>query len=139
MDSDYDVTSIDVKDKSKVKSVKPIVYGGKKIPFEDGSFEVSIIIAVLHHTEDPISLIKEAMRVSKCVVIMEDVYDNTFQKYLTYFFDSLVNLEFIGHPHSNKSDKEWKKEFKELNLKLVDAKYGKIWGVFNEAFYYLEK
>jgi hypothetical protein len=97
------------------------------------------LITVLHHTKDPVGLLKEASRVSKSVVIMEDIYDNNFQKYLTYFFDSLVNFEFIGHPHSNKSDQEWKKEFRDLNLKLIDTRYGKIWGVFNEAFYYLKK
>jgi hypothetical protein len=70
---------------------------------------------------------------------MEDVYKNTLQQYMTYFFDSVVNLEFIGHPHSNKSDREWKKEFEKLNLELVDTKYEKIWGIFNEAFYFLEK
>lgn len=58
---------------------------------------------------------------------------------MTYFFDSLLNLEFVGHPHSNKSDKQWKKTFENLDLKLVDIKYNYSFLVFKHATYYLEK
>jgi len=52
--------------------------------------------------------------------------------------DSLVNLEFTGHPHSNKSDAEWREAFTRMNLRLLDTKYTHTAYVFKHAVYYLE-
>jgi len=50
-----------------------------------------------------------------------------------------MNFEFIGHPHSNKSDKQWRKTFEDLGLKLLDVKYHHSNLIFKHADYYLEK
>jgi len=82
----------------------------------------------------------EAKRVSKKIIIIEEIYTNIFNKYLTYFIDSLLNLEFIGHPHTNKTDKEWKLLFGQLGLKLTDAKYSRTFLVkTRQVIYCLEK
>lgn len=135
----YDITLLDVKNLSFVKNIKPIIYDGEIIPFKDNSFDISLLETVLHHTKKPIQIIKQAKRVSKKIIISEDIYNNIFQKYITFFFDSLLNLEFKGHPHNNKTDEEWKKIFKKLNLKLVKSKYYNSFLVFNRVMYYLEK
>jgi ubiquinone/menaquinone biosynthesis C-methylase UbiE len=132
----YKVVSLDVQNLSFVKSLSPLLYNGKRIPFRDDSFDVSLILAVLHHTTTPENIIKEAGRVSKKIIIIEDIYSTKFQKYLTYFFDSLSNLEIIGHPHKNQNDEGWKKTFKKLGLKLIDVKYSNSLFVFKHATYY---
>jgi ubiquinone/menaquinone biosynthesis C-methylase UbiE len=38
-------------------------YDGRKIPFEDNSFDVIFSIGVIHHAEDDLQVIKEAYRV----------------------------------------------------------------------------
>ena len=53
-------------------------------------------------------------------------------------FDSLLNKEFIGHPHSNKRDREWHKLFKKLNLKVEKKEYTKAYGFLQNATYYLQ-
>ena len=73
------------------------------------------------------------------IIIMEDIYSNSLQKYLTFFVDSLVNLEFSDHPHSNKTDEEWRELFRKNGLKLVDAKYHRFLLFFRQVTYYLEK
>ncbi|MFH1451515.1 MAG: class I SAM-dependent methyltransferase, partial [bacterium] len=117
----HDVTPLDIQNLSFTDSIRPILYDGIKIPFDDDKFDISLIITVLHHTAEPDKILEEAARVSKQIIIIEDIYTNVIHKYLTYFFDSLLNLEFVGHPHTNKSDKQWKVTFNELGLKLIDV------------------
>lgn len=115
----HDVTPVDVKDRSFFKNVKPNVYDGVKLPYAEDEFDVALLITVLHHTPDPRAILKEALRVAPRVVIMEDIYRNPVQKHLTFFTDSLVNLEFADHPHTNKDDDGWRQLFDELGLRLV--------------------
>ena len=135
----YKITPLDVQDFSFVDNMKPVIYDGNKIPFDDDKFDKALILFVLHHTPEPEEIIREAKRVSKRIIIMEDIYSNWLHKYVTYFFDSLLNLEFAGNPRTNKNDKQWKKTFEKLGLRLIDAKYNRPFLVFNHATYYLEK
>lgn len=134
----HSVTPLDVKNLSCCDNIEPILYDGKKIPFKDNKFDVALIITVLHHTPNPAEIIKEAKRVCKRIIIVEDINENKFRKYLTNFLDSLYNLEFIGHPHSNKTDQEWKSLFKKLELKIKDMEYIKPIPVFRNVVYHLE-
>lgn len=133
------ITPLDIQNLSFVNNLKPVIYDGSKIPFNDNKFDKSLILTVLHHTSEPEKILREAKRVSKKIIIIEDIYANGLHKYLTYFFDSLLNLEFMGHPHTNKSDEQWKKTFEKIGLKLIDVKYNHSFLFFKHATYYLEK
>lgn len=135
----FSIIPLDTKNLSFIDNIKPIIYDGNEIPFKDNKFDVALILTVLHHTPKPEEIIKEAKRVSKRIIIIEDIYTNIIHKYLTYFTDSLLSLEFIDHPHSNKANREWQKLFKKLGLKLKEMKYKKTFLVFKHAVYYLEK
>jgi len=135
----FKVVPLDVKDISLVKGLLPIIYDGKKIPYKDNEFDVSLSVYVLHHIRNADDTLKEAIRVSKSLIIIEDIYYNPIQKYLTFAFDSLINLEFFGHPHKNKDDIGWRKTFKELGLKLKASDYFEFLGIFSCAAYYLQK
>lgn len=134
----FKITPLDVQNVSFVDSIKPVLYDGNKIPFQDNEFNTSLLITVLHHTPKPEKILQEAKRVSENIIIVEDVYVNWLHKHITNFFDSLLNLEFVGHPHSNKSDSEWKKLFAELGLEVVAVKYH-YFLVFKHAIYYLKR
>lgn len=136
----YMVTPLDVRNVSFVPSIQPLLYNGNTMPFKDKSFDVALILTVLHHTLHPEKILKEAMRVSKKVIIIEETYSNIFHKYLTYFFDSLLNLEFFGHPHTNKNKKEWGEIFSKLGFSIVDERYYNDSSlIFKQALYILEK
>jgi len=135
----YDVTPLDVRDRTLTREVEPVIYDGSTLPFQEGSFDTALVLTVLHHTEDPHGILLEAKRVSGKIIIIEDIYTNSFQKYLTYIFDSIFNLEFLDHPHSNKPDSEWKELFSELGLTLKEARYDRFLVFFKQAAYYLEK
>ncbi|MEO9964836.1 MAG: class I SAM-dependent methyltransferase [Reichenbachiella sp.] len=133
----FEVTPIDVQNLSAYQQIKPIIYNGRDLPFEKDSYDVALLLTVLHHIRDVRATIREAKRVSKKIIIIEDVYHSRFNKYLIYFFDSLVNLEFMDHPHNNLNDHGWKRLFKEENLTLEDTKYHKIAFFCTQATYYL--
>lgn len=135
----YNVTPVDVKNLSLTDQIEPIIYDGKNLPFADNSFDTVLLLTVLHHIPEPEIVLKESLRVADKIIIIEDVYSNPVQKYLTYFTDSLFNFEFIGHPHSNKKDLEWKKVFKNLNLNLFYTKKEKVLKFYTQVLYYLEK
>ncbi len=135
----YNVTPVDVIDQTLSPEIDPEIYNGKKLPYKNSSFDTALILTVLHHTSNPEGILLEAKRVANKIIIIEDIYSNPFQKYLTYFVDSIVNMEFSDHPHSNKSDREWKELFIELGLKLKEAKQNRFLLFFRQATYYLEK
>lgn len=135
----YNVTPVDIRDLSLFPGIKPIIYDGKRLPFGDNEFDISLLLTVLHHTENPLSVLKEASRVSKKLIVMEDVYEGKIQKYLTFAMDSVTNFEFFGHPHTNKTKLEWEAVFKELGLKILEMNVHNYWKFFTSATYYLGK
>lgn len=135
----FDIVCLDIHEGQYHPSVKPIVYDGKKIPFPDNHFESGIILTVLHHTDDPELILREIMRVCKSLVIMEDIYDNKLQQYLTYFLDSLANLFYSPCPHTNKNDKQWKKTFEKMGLDLKSVQYRYVIFFIKQAVYQIKK
>lgn len=137
--SGFQTTTLDVQDMSLTDEIRPRLYDGDRLPFADDTFDVALILTVLHHARAPEQIILEAKRVARRIVIIEDVYDNILQRYLTYCADSLFNLDFSAHPHSNKRDGEWRKLFAALGLKLRDARCDRFLYFFKQATYYLER
>lgn len=135
----HDITPVDVIDISFTNAVRPVIYDGKTLPWSDGQFDTALLITVLHHTSDPESVIAEAMRVADQIIIIEDVYTSRIHKYITYFMDSLLNLEFFGHPRSNRTDAAWQKTFADLGLHIKDVTAIKSYLVIKQRCYVLTK
>lgn len=131
----FQVTPIDVDNLSILESVKPIVYDGQHMPFEDQEFDTALLLTVLHHTDNPIEILKETKRIAQRIVIIEDIYSNILQKYMTYAMDTLVNLGHSNMTYQNKSNKEWKASFKELGLELVHESSKSVLLFFRQATY----
>ena len=134
-----DVTPVDVRNSSFVDAITPLIYDGRALPFPDDRFDVGLLITVLHHIRDPESVLREARRVCRRLVIVEDVYKNRLHKYFTFVMDSIANGEYFGHPHSNKSDAQWRAVFDRLGLRLLHAAYQQSCVVFSHATYHLER
>jgi len=129
--------SLDIADKSLFKEVNVTVYDGEKFPFSDKQFDVCQLITMLHHTTNAEELIREAKRVSNRIMVMEDIYESPFQKYITWFTDSVVNWEFYGHPHTNLTDLEWKQLFERNGLTVETVEYYRFLLLFKQVTYVL--
>lgn len=136
-DEGMKLQALDIQDKSLFEDVPVQVYDGMRFPFDDKQFDVCQLITMLHHTTNAEELIREAKRVSNRVIIMEDIYESPFQKYVTWFTDSLVNWEFYGHPHTNRTDAEWRELFERNGLIVERAECYRFLLFFKQVTYVL--
>ncbi len=137
-DKGYYVQPVDIKNRSYYPEIEVYVYDGEHLPFKDNEFDVCLLRSILHHTPNPEVVLKEAVRVSKKLIIHENTVTNIFQRYYTYLIDCILNKELV-EPHTNKTDKEWKHLFKKLELDLVNVKDEKALFFLQDKIYFLTK
>lgn len=138
----YNVTPVDVADFHGPRLIKTVLYDGKRLPFPDKSFDTAFLLMVLHHTPDPELVLSEAVRVAKEIILIETSYASAFNKINTVIIDAIANLRLSWFWNSYKTDKEWRKLFAELKLKVVKTYrfYDKYMGFpFLHVSYYLKK
>jgi ubiquinone/menaquinone biosynthesis C-methylase UbiE len=93
-------------------------FDGQRIPFPDSVFDCVMLVDVLHHTEHPESLIREAARVSRHNVLIKDhLIDNPFSQLTLQLMDCVGNW---GHDvpliYKYFSEATWKQIFAECGL-----------------------
>lgn len=134
----YKIDGIDIRDSSFRKDLKPTLYDGAQMPLTDRSVDAALLLTMLHHTPEPDLILREAMRVAKRLIIIEDVYETPFQRKYTKLADKITNLEFFGHPHTNRDDLEWRATFEKFGWTLRYAKVHSLAGIFQQAVYVVE-
>lgn len=99
------------------------VYDGKTIPYDDRSFDVVMFVDVLHHTEYPENMLREAKRVSQDVILLKDHIKNGV------FADAILRMmDWVGNAHhgvdlsySNYwTEQQWHKVFTVLDLTIEE-------------------
>lgn len=98
-ENNHTVTGIDVVDLSIYSDLKAILYDGEKIPFKDKSFDVALLIKVLHHCRKQEKVLSEAVRVAKRVIVIEDVHRNWIEWIVVSLNDMMANFEFYYHTY----------------------------------------
>jgi SAM-dependent methyltransferase len=104
------------------KTFIPVVeYDGNKLPFNDASFDAVITVDVLHHCNDPVSVLRECARVSKKWVIIKDhIADSTYDEKILTFMDWVGNKAHgVTLPYNYLSSLEWNAAFDKAGLKKV--------------------
>ena len=67
-------------------------FDGAVLPFADGSFDVCLFVDVLHHTDDPTILLREARRMTRRFVLIKDhLSENGFD------FKTLQFMDWVGN------------------------------------------
>jgi SAM-dependent methyltransferase len=94
------------------------VFDGTSLPFPDGSFDVCLFVDVLHHTQDPLILLHEAVRVSRFFVLLKDHLDeNIFDDITLRFMDWVGNRPHgVVLPYNYQSRTEWEEYFLKCGL-----------------------
>lgn len=117
--NNHQVSSIDVVDKTNDEINRQVqLFDGKNIPFRDDSFDTSIMMFVLHHTDMQEELMRDAIRVSrKYILIAEDIIENKF--------DSLIGAIHLNTSpwdkgnDSFKTHQQWISFFKAHDLEVI--------------------
>jgi SAM-dependent methyltransferase len=95
------------------------LFDGTRLPFLDGAFDVVMFVDVLHHTEDPSVLLREAKRVSRESVVLKD---HTSDSLLAH--GKLRLMDWVGNAHHGVrltynywSSAQWRRAFASLGLR----------------------
>lgn len=88
-------------------------FDGRRLPFPDGSFDVALLVDVLHHTADPAVLLREAGRVARAGVLLKDHFRNGLGARATLrFMDEIGNRRHgVALPFNYLSREEWRQLF----------------------------
>ncbi|MDX1438686.1 MAG: methyltransferase domain-containing protein [Rubricoccaceae bacterium] len=139
------VMMADVVDYNKT-TIPVSVYDGDSIPFDQDTFDLTLLVFVLHHAENAERVIQEAVRVSADrVVVVESVYESSLQRWLLTNLDKFANAvrsngairsqeEFL----SFRTDREWRNTFLQLGLTIERAVCRGTW-FHRQVFYVLRK
>jgi SAM-dependent methyltransferase len=72
--------------------VQPVVYDGKRLPFDDGSFDLACSVDVLHHCPAPEESLRDVLRCTRGYFLLKDHTYSTSAGWLT-----LAALDEIGN------------------------------------------
>jgi SAM-dependent methyltransferase len=96
-------------------------FDGASLPFPNASFDVCLFVDVLHHTQDPAILLREAARVSRSLILLKDHLDEGFLDDATLRF-----MDWVGNrPHgvaltyNYQSRQQWQALFQNCGLATV--------------------
>jgi len=96
-------------------------FDGNLLPFQDGSFDVCVFVDVLHHTQDPTVLLREAARVSRSFVLIKDHLDeNAIDNLALRFMDWVGNRPHgVVLTYNYQNRKQWTEQFSDLRLSKI--------------------
>jgi len=93
-------------------------FDGKSIPYGEGSFDVVMFVDVLHHTNDPMILLHEAVRVARQAILVKDhLLEGAFAYSTLRFMDWVGNARHgVALPYHYWTSTQWERAFGNLGL-----------------------
>jgi len=103
------------------------LFDGLHIPREDDSVDTVLLSDVLHHSEDPERLLREAARVARtCVLVKDHTLTGAFAGPRLRFMDEVGNRRFgVRRPTEYWPEARWRETFERLGLE-VEAWTGRV-------------
>lgn len=116
---DVRLRGIDVLDRAR-RHIHVELFDGVTIPFKDDSFQVAMLVDVLHHAKDPRALLAECARVaSKHVVVKDHLLEGFLAGPILRFMDRLGNERHgVTLPYKYLRREEWFEAFRDTNLQI---------------------
>ncbi len=115
-----EVTGLDVLVRPE-PAVPVTEYDGDRLPFDDDSFDVVMMVDVLHHSADPQAVLREARRVSRTAVLIKDHCLDGFLAYPTLrLMDYVGNAQHsVALPYNYWPRARWEAACEELDLSIA--------------------
>jgi SAM-dependent methyltransferase len=120
---DLEIEGVDVMLRP-VTHIPATTFNGSVLPFSDDSFDYVTIVDVLHHTTDPVVILKESQRVARKGVVIKDHLREGFGASAT-----LRAMDWVGNrghdvvlPYNYLSRAEWDEAFRRAGLGVVERR-----------------
>ena len=97
----------------------PVVpFDGNTIPYPDRAFDVVMFVDVLHHTDDPMVLLREAKRVARQAIVLKDhTKDGMLAGPTLRFMDWVGNRHHgVVLPYNYWTQTQWERAMSDLGL-----------------------
>jgi SAM-dependent methyltransferase len=95
-------------------------FDGFNVPYADDSFDIAIFVDVLHHTRDPIVLMREAARVAPTIVIKDHTRTGFLAGPTLRFMDWVGNAPHgVVLPYNYWTKEQWNAALSELRLRTI--------------------
>jgi SAM-dependent methyltransferase len=93
-------------------------FDGSTIPYPNKTFDIVMFVDVLHHTEDPRVLLREAARVGKAILIKDHFRQGFLAGPTLRFMDWVGNAHHgVALPYNYSTKAQWKVAFEALHLR----------------------
>jgi len=119
-----EVLSLDVLDANKTDMPFQI-FNGETLPVESGSFDVILLLYVLHHAADDEPLLHEARRVLRHngrLLVAEDSVDGLWNRILTVGFHGYLWLATrMSCDGTFRTRDQWRTRFQKAGLQLIET------------------
>lgn len=115
--SDISIRGIDVLVRPEAH-IPVSAFDGTRIPEADEAVDVVMFVDVLHHTADPMVLLREAARVAALGIVIKDhLCEGAFAAPVLRFMDRVGNRRHgVALPHNYWPRKQWERALAQLNV-----------------------
>ena len=100
------------------------LFEGDKLPFADNAFDFVVFVDVLHHTDAPMALLREAIRVARAGIVIKDHLREGFCAGPTLrFMDWFGNAAWgVRLPYNYWDAAQWKSAREQLDLRTEEER-----------------
>jgi SAM-dependent methyltransferase len=118
--SDLEIVGIDVLIRPRTH-IPVTEFDGRRIPFANDSVDGAMFVDVLHHTPDPMVLLREAARVARSAIVIKDHTANGFLAARTLrFMDEVGNARHgVALPFNYWTRERWMEAFETLGQRVA--------------------
>ena len=115
---DLTITGVDVLIRERT-AIPVSLFDGQRLPGPAASKDAVMFVDVLHHTDDPMVMLREAARVSRrWVMIKEHTRDGVAAETTLRFMDWVGNARYgVALPYNYWPERRWSAAFAELGLR----------------------
>jgi SAM-dependent methyltransferase len=116
---DISIRGIDVSQRRD--AAMPVeTFDGKSIPYGEDSFDVVMFVDVLHHTREPMVLLREAVRTARQAILIKDhLAEGTLASSILRFMDWVGNARYgVALPYNYWRLAKWHRAFDKLGLNI---------------------
>jgi SAM-dependent methyltransferase len=114
---DISIRGIDVRQRNDAPMLIE-TFDGRSIPYDEKSFDVVMFVDVLHHADDPVNLLREAVRVARQAILIKDhLVEGMFAHSTLRLMDWVGNARHgVPLPYTYWTLAKWNRVFNDLGV-----------------------